>query len=110
MTTTLCVFDPAMCCSTGVCGPSVDPELARFAADLDWLKVFRAFAGLVDQAEQGFVVIRGYAGPRGGGAAGGPPARRDRTLRLGHQPMPGAAYGEGPGPCPATRERGPLPR
>jgi hypothetical protein len=27
-----------MCCSTGVCGPSVDPELARFAADLDWLK------------------------------------------------------------------------
>lgn len=32
------VFDPPMCCSTGVCGPSVDPELARFAADLDWLK------------------------------------------------------------------------
>ena len=32
------VFDPAMCCSTGVCGPSVDPDLARFAADLDWLK------------------------------------------------------------------------
>ena len=29
------VFDPAMCCSTGVCGPSVDPALARFAADLD---------------------------------------------------------------------------
>jgi AhpD family alkylhydroperoxidase len=32
------VFDPAMCCSTGVCGPSVDPRLVRFAADLDWLK------------------------------------------------------------------------
>jgi hypothetical protein len=31
------VFDPAMCCSTGVCGPSVDPALARFAADLDSL-------------------------------------------------------------------------
>lgn len=31
------VFDPAMCCSTGVCGPSVDPALARFAADLDQL-------------------------------------------------------------------------
>lgn len=26
------IFDPAMCCSTGVCGPSVDPELARVAA------------------------------------------------------------------------------
>lgn len=35
---TIRVFDPAMCCSTGVCGPSVDPELARFAADLDWLQ------------------------------------------------------------------------
>ena len=32
------VFDPAMCCSTGVCGPSVDPKLVRFAADLDWVK------------------------------------------------------------------------
>ncbi len=35
---TLEIFDPAMCCSTGVCGPAVDPDLARFAADLDWLK------------------------------------------------------------------------
>jgi len=35
--TTVKVFDPAMCCSTGVCGPTVDPDLARFAADLDWL-------------------------------------------------------------------------
>lgn len=32
------VFDPPMCCSTGICGPSVDPELARFAADLEWIK------------------------------------------------------------------------
>lgn len=38
MSVTLRVFDPAMCCSTGVCGPSVDPELARFAADVDWLE------------------------------------------------------------------------
>ena len=35
---TVRVFDPAMCCSTGICGPSVDPQLVRFAADLDWLK------------------------------------------------------------------------
>ena len=27
-----------MCCSTGVCGPDVDPKLVQFAADLDWLK------------------------------------------------------------------------
>jgi AhpD family alkylhydroperoxidase len=32
------VFDPAMCCSTGICGPTVEPHLVRFAADLDWLK------------------------------------------------------------------------
>jgi hypothetical protein len=32
------VYDPAMCCSTGVCGPDADPTLARFAGDLDWLK------------------------------------------------------------------------
>ncbi len=38
MPTILEVFDPAMCCSTGVCGPDVDPRLVRFAADLDWLK------------------------------------------------------------------------
>jgi AhpD family alkylhydroperoxidase len=38
MSTQVRVFDPAMCCSTGVCGPSVDPALARFSADLDWLK------------------------------------------------------------------------
>jgi len=37
MSVTIRVFDPAMCCSTGVCGPSIDPELARFAADVDWL-------------------------------------------------------------------------
>ncbi len=34
----IAVFDPPLCCSTGVCGPSVDPALARFAADLDWLR------------------------------------------------------------------------
>lgn len=32
------IYDRPMCCSTGVCGPSVDPTLPRFAADLDWLK------------------------------------------------------------------------
>ncbi|MCA1203322.1 MULTISPECIES: arsenite efflux transporter metallochaperone ArsD [Bacillaceae] len=26
------IFDPAMCCSTGVCGPSVDPDLTRVAS------------------------------------------------------------------------------
>lgn len=32
------IYDPAMCCSTGVCGTSVDDTLADFANDLKWLK------------------------------------------------------------------------
>jgi hypothetical protein len=32
------VFDPPMCCSTGLCGPGIDPKLIDFAANLDWLK------------------------------------------------------------------------
>ena len=35
--TRLEVFDPPLCCSTGVCGSDVDPELPRFAGDLAWL-------------------------------------------------------------------------
>lgn len=35
--TKLEVYDPAMCCSTGVCGPEPDAALAAFAADLKWL-------------------------------------------------------------------------
>ncbi|NQV26752.1 MAG: arsenite efflux transporter metallochaperone ArsD [Rhodopirellula sp.] len=35
---TIQVYDKPMCCSTGVCGPQVDPVLPRFAADLAWLK------------------------------------------------------------------------
>jgi len=32
------VFDPPMCCSSGVCGPNINKALPKFAADLDWLK------------------------------------------------------------------------
>ena len=32
------VYDPPMCCSTGICGPEIDPKLVQFAGDLDWLK------------------------------------------------------------------------
>ncbi len=35
---TLTVYDPAMCCSTGICGTDIDQKLVDFAADLDWLK------------------------------------------------------------------------
>ena len=32
------VYDPAMCCSTGVCGPDVDDSLSDFANDVKWMK------------------------------------------------------------------------
>lgn len=35
---TIQIYDPAMCCATGVCGVDVDQALVTFAADLDWLK------------------------------------------------------------------------
>ena len=35
---TIQVFDPALCCSTGVCSADVDQALVNFSADLGWAK------------------------------------------------------------------------
>jgi trans-aconitate methyltransferase len=35
---TIQVFDPALCCSSGVCGVDVDEALVSFSADVDWAK------------------------------------------------------------------------
>lgn len=35
---TLAIYEPAMCCSTGVCGPEPDETLIRFSADLKALE------------------------------------------------------------------------
>ena len=35
---TIEVFEPAMCCSTGVCGPDVPQDLVTFSADVDWVR------------------------------------------------------------------------
>ncbi len=32
------VFEPALCCATGVCGEDVDQRLVRFSADLDFVR------------------------------------------------------------------------
>jgi hypothetical protein len=32
------VYDPAMCCSSGVCGVDVDQALVTFSADVEWAK------------------------------------------------------------------------
>ena len=36
--TKITIYDPAMCCSTGICGSDIDQKLVDFASDLDWLK------------------------------------------------------------------------
>jgi arsenite-transporting ATPase len=35
---TVRVYEPALCCNTGVCGPDVDENLVMFTADLNHLK------------------------------------------------------------------------
>lgn len=32
------VFDPVLCCSSGVCGVDVDQSLVTFAADVEWAR------------------------------------------------------------------------
>ncbi|REL24537.1 arsenical resistance operon transcriptional repressor ArsD [Rhodohalobacter sp. SW132] len=39
VSTRIDIYDPAMCCSTGVCGPDVDDSLTDFANDVKWMKV-----------------------------------------------------------------------
>lgn len=46
------VFDPPMCCSTGVCGPNPDPVLPRFASDLHWLESQGVVAERYNLAQQ----------------------------------------------------------
>jgi len=52
-TRTLKVFDPALCCSTGVCGPEVDDTLVRFAADVAWLKTQGVEVQRLNLAQEG---------------------------------------------------------
>jgi hypothetical protein len=36
---TIQIFDPPMCCSSGVCGAEVDNNLVNFAVSVQWLKM-----------------------------------------------------------------------
>lgn len=61
---TVQVFDPAMCCATGVCGPGVDPALLQIARDLRWLSAQGATVERVglSQEPQAFVSNTRVAG------------------------------------------------
>lgn len=44
--TNITIFEPAMCCSTGVCGPSVDQDLMRITAVMEALDDSEYFEAL----------------------------------------------------------------
>ena len=50
--TTIQVYDPALCCSTGVCGVDVDQQLVSFSADVDWAKQLGAQVERFNLAQQ----------------------------------------------------------
>jgi hypothetical protein len=69
------VYDPAMCCSTGVCGPEVDPALVTFAADLKWA------------AEQGIEVRRYNLGSEPQAFAANPAVVREMEAGMDRLPV-----------------------
>lgn len=67
------VFEPALCCATGVCGEDVDQALVTFSADMDFVRSHggditrynlasepQAFAG--NDAAKAFLHVSGSAG------------------------------------------------
>ena len=46
------IFDPPMCCSTGVCGPEADDEPAQFAAAISWAQKNGASVDRFNLAQQ----------------------------------------------------------
>jgi hypothetical protein len=46
------VFDPALCCSTGVCGVDADQALINFSADVEWAKQQGALIERFNLAQQ----------------------------------------------------------
>ena len=36
--TSIQIYDPALCCSSGVCGVDVDQTLVSFSVDVDWAR------------------------------------------------------------------------
>jgi arsenite methyltransferase len=62
---TIQIFDPALCCSTGVCGADVDQALVSFSADAAWAKLNGAQIERFNLAQQpmAFVenkVVKGF--------------------------------------------------
>lgn len=46
------IFDPALCCSTGVCGVDADQALINFSADVEWARQKGALLERFNLAQQ----------------------------------------------------------
>lgn len=55
------IFDPALCCSSGVCGQDVDAHLVQAAADIDWAKGLGAQIERFNLAQQPLVFAQNEA-------------------------------------------------
>jgi hypothetical protein len=67
------VFDPALCCSSGVCGVDTDQALVVFAADVDWVRQRGGTIERFNLAQQPMVfaenrTIKGFLERSGSGA------------------------------------------
>ncbi|HEY0847418.1 MAG TPA: arsenite efflux transporter metallochaperone ArsD [Noviherbaspirillum sp.] len=49
---TIQIYDPALCCSTGVCGVDVDQTLVSLSADVSWAKQNGAMIERYNLAQQ----------------------------------------------------------
>jgi len=49
---TIQIYDPALCCSSGVCGQDVDASLVQASADIDWAKGLGAQVERFNLAQQ----------------------------------------------------------
>ena len=46
------IFDPALCCNTGICGVDTDQSLVLIAADIDWAQLQGAKIARFNLAQQ----------------------------------------------------------
>ena len=70
---TIQIYDPALCCSTGVCGVDIDEALVYVAADLEWAKRQGAEIERYNLAQQPLAfaqnpVVKGFLERSGQGA------------------------------------------
>jgi hypothetical protein len=64
------VFDPALCCSSGVCGIDIDQVLVSFAANVEWAKQNGAKIDRFNLAQQPMAfaqnqTVKGFLGRSG---------------------------------------------